>query len=242
MTSGSDRRQPRIPIKLAVEYRTTGAFLVSYSVNLSKGGIFLETDKPLAIDATVELQFDVPGAGLLTLEGHVAWVRQGGADGLPDGMGVQFADLDMRYGKVIDEMVQTFLGLTVLVVAASHERLSLIKRYVQSIISCEVVEATDEDLAEVALEGACDLVVVDLDLEPDIGMRTIANTRARDADLEYPTPIILLAGDPEVRPGKSGRRRRGAGHTAVVSRLAGGGHHDAEQTRARQVPRLKTSG
>ncbi len=199
MSSGVDRRQPRLPIKLAVEYRTTGAFLVSYSVNLSKGGVFLETSTPLPIDSTVALQFDVPGAGLLTLEGQVAWVRQGGVDGLPDGMGVQFADLEARYGQVIDEMVESFLGLTVLVVAASHERLSLIKRYVQSIISCEVVEATDEDLAEVALEGACDLVVVDLDLRPDVGMRTIAGTRARDAELEYPTPIILMAGDPDLR-------------------------------------------
>ena len=41
--SMADRRQPRLPISLEVAYRTAGAFLVSYSINLSKGGIFLET-------------------------------------------------------------------------------------------------------------------------------------------------------------------------------------------------------
>ena len=44
-----DRRQPRLPIQLKVAYRTTGAFLVAYSVNLSKGGIFLETPTPLEV-------------------------------------------------------------------------------------------------------------------------------------------------------------------------------------------------
>src|SRR5437899_9069606 len=121
-----DRRQPRLPISLAVEYRTAGAFLVSYSINLSKGGIFIESAQPLPPGEHVTLRFDVPGAGDLEVEGVVAWVRTGSPDGLPDGMGVQFGELDARYGDVIDEMVRSFVGLTVLVIAASPDRLALI--------------------------------------------------------------------------------------------------------------------
>src|SRR3954468_21701252 len=119
------RRLPRLPIHLRVEYRTTGAFLVSYSINLSKGGIFIETAAPLAIGENVSLALEVPRAGQLQVDGLVAWVRKDSPDGLPDGMGVQFARLDERYGGVIDELVRTFVGLTVLVVAASPDRLAL---------------------------------------------------------------------------------------------------------------------
>jgi uncharacterized protein (TIGR02266 family) len=148
----ADRRSPRLPISLEVAYRTAGAFLVSYSINLSKGGIFLETASPQAIGEEVTLRFEVPGVGPLEVVGTVAWVRSGSHDGLPDGMGIQFAELDAKYGATIDEMVRGFVGLTVLVIAASPDRLALIGRYVRSIIACEIVEATNASVAEVALE------------------------------------------------------------------------------------------
>ena len=131
----ADRRQPRLPISLEVQYRTAGAFLVSYSVNLSKGGLFLETNTPLEPGEHVSLSFDVPGVGPLEAEGVVAWVRTGSPDGLPDGMGIQFDALDARYGEIIDELVRDFVGLTVLVIAASPDRLALIGRYVRAIIA-----------------------------------------------------------------------------------------------------------
>jgi type IV pilus assembly protein PilZ len=195
-----DRRQQRINISLKVQYRTAGAFLVSYSVNLSKGGIFLETSSPLEIGERIALAFEVPGAGQMQAEGVVAWVRKDSPDGLPDGMGVQFDHLDEQYGDRIDGMVRTFMGLTVLVVAASHDRLALLGRYVRSIIACDIVEGKDSTIAEVALEEGPDLVIVDLDLRPEIGMKVIetAKSPAAAAAGRNP-PVILLAGDPAAR-------------------------------------------
>jgi uncharacterized protein (TIGR02266 family) len=196
----TDRRQPRLPIQLKVAYRTTGAFLVSYSINLSKGGIFLETSDPLPVGEHVSLQFDVPGAGLLDVDGLVAWVRKDSNDGLPDGMGVQFEQLDQQYGARIDGMVRTFMGLTVLVVAASPDRLALLGRYVRSIISCDIVEATNSGVAEVALEEGPDLVIVDLDVRPELGLRVIAAAKAHAEAAHVRTPpVILLAGDATAR-------------------------------------------
>jgi DNA-binding response OmpR family regulator len=114
-------------------------------------------------------------------------------------MGVQFGELDARYGAIIDEMVRGFVGLTVLVVAASPERLSLLGRYVRSIITCEIVEATQAAVAEVALEQNPDLVVIDLDVNPEMGLRTIAKAKTRAANIEHRTPVVLLAGAPELR-------------------------------------------
>jgi type IV pilus assembly protein PilZ len=194
-----DRRQPRLPISLKVAYRTTGAFLVSYSINLSKGGIFIETSAPLEVGEHVTLKFEVPGAGELEVDGQVAWVRQGSPDGLPDGMGVQFETLDQRYGQRIDGMVRTFMGLSVLVVAASQDRLVLLGRYVRSIIACDIVEATTLEVAEVALQEAPDLVIVDLDVRADMGMKTIKTAKQRAAETKHQTPVIILAGDPARR-------------------------------------------
>jgi type IV pilus assembly protein PilZ len=196
-----DRRQPRLPISLKVQYRTAGAFLVAYSVNLSKGGIFLETSTPLEIGEHITLEFEVPGAGKLDVTGIVAWVRKDSGDGLPDGMGVQFEHLDVQYGARIDGMVRTFMGLTVLVVAASPDRLALLGRYVRSIIACDIVEGKDATIAEVALDEGPDLVIVDLDVRPEIGMRVIqiARSLATKQPGHKTPPVILLAGDPSAR-------------------------------------------
>jgi type IV pilus assembly protein PilZ len=195
----ADRRQPRLPISLEVAYRTAGAFLVSYSINLSKGGIFLETSQPLNVGEHVSLRFEVPGVGPLEVSGAVAWVRAGSQDGLPDGMGIQFDQLDAQYGEIIDEMVRGFVGLTVLVIAASPDRLALIGRYVRAIITCEIIEATNSSVAEVALEQGPDLVVVDLDLLPEMGLRCVRAAKERAAAQAHPTPVIGLAGDARVR-------------------------------------------
>ena len=51
----------RIPYVVKVEFRTPSSFLVAYSINLSRGGIFLETEHPAAIGDSIALEFAVPG-------------------------------------------------------------------------------------------------------------------------------------------------------------------------------------
>jgi uncharacterized protein (TIGR02266 family) len=191
----SQRGAPRLPAKLEVSYRTQGAFLVSYSVNLSKGGIFIESSTPLTIGTEVQLRLDVPDAGAFDLVGQVAWVRQHSPDGLPDGMGIQLNGLDERYGGLIDRMVEDFMGLTVLVLAGSPDRLSLLGRYVRSIMSCEILEATTKLEADNALASTPDLVVLDVDRSAELGVHTLEDIKTRMVGL----PVILLAGDLRAR-------------------------------------------
>jgi uncharacterized protein (TIGR02266 family) len=193
----AQRRDNRLPAKLAFSYRTQGAFLVAYSVNLSKGGIFLESSEALPIGTEVTLQLDVADAGQIELVGQVAWVRQGSPDGLPDGMGIQLRELDERYGGMIDRMVEDFIGITVLVVAGTSDRLSLLGRYVRSIMTCEILEATNQSEADAGLAAGPDLVVLDVDRSNDFGVHTVESIK--QADETRMLPVILLAGDLRAR-------------------------------------------
>ena len=192
--SASNRRDSRVPARYQVSYRTKGAFLVSYSVNLSKGGIFIESATPLNMGAEVSLRIDVPEHGGFELIGHVAWVRIASPDGLPDGMGVQLRELDERYGDAIDLMVKDFEGLTVLVLAGTPERLNMLARYMRSIISCEVLEATTNAEADVALAARPDLVILDVERSTELSTRTVSRVKQSNG-----VPVILLAGDLRTR-------------------------------------------
>lgn len=194
MTASGHRKDSRLPARFQVSYRTQGAFLVSYSVNLSKGGIFIESDTPLPIGTDVSLTLDVPETGPIELMGQVAWVRIASADGMPDGMGVQLRELDERYGDAIDHMVQSFVGITVLVLAGTPERLAMLSRYVRSIIACEVLEATSMSEAEDALASHPDLVVLDIERSTELSVRTVSQVKQHGG-----VPVILLAADLRAR-------------------------------------------
>jgi uncharacterized protein (TIGR02266 family) len=74
-----------------VDYITEQGVRCDYATNLSKGGLFLETDSPVPQGSVVKMRFRVTGSDELhEVEGRVAWV--GGGDGGAPGMGVEFAD------------------------------------------------------------------------------------------------------------------------------------------------------
>jgi type IV pilus assembly protein PilZ len=198
VTPASDRQHERIGLALEVSYRTAGAFLVSYSVNLSKGGIFLETNTPLPIGTELGLRFNVPGVdGTIDVRGVVAWVRAVAADDRPPGMGVEFENLDGRYGAIIDHIVAGFSGLRVLVMAKQAPTRALLSRGVRSILSAaDVVEAADADAAEAACAKGPDLAVIDLDESDADGLLTL---RLAKRSATHPIPVIVTARDVDAR-------------------------------------------
>ena len=198
-----ERAHPRLKVSLAVSYRTTGSFLVAYSVNLSKGGLFIEAT-PLVIGATVHIELAVPGSRSLGVDGVVTWVRERAEEGRPVGMGIQFGhEIDEALGRHIDSLVASFEGLEVLVVAAVADRRSLLVRYVQNIVDCEIIEAPSAAGAEAAIADGVDLVVVDLDSAGLEGMDVILRTQKSQGT---PAPIIALAADGD---GRAWARKRG---------------------------------
>jgi uncharacterized protein (TIGR02266 family) len=81
MTGKSEPRQePRAPIELKVEYQRLNRFFFDYAKNISRGGTFIRTDKPLPVGTLFLFKLFVPHLpDPLVFNGEVRWVK------LPDG-------------------------------------------------------------------------------------------------------------------------------------------------------------
>jgi uncharacterized protein (TIGR02266 family) len=102
---------PRIPAKLTVRYgQGMQRQLTDYSVNISTGGLFLETASPLPAGSELLLEFPLPGrAESVVCQARVAWVNAPDCPGrlqLPSGMGMQFLDLSLDDLQSIREYIK----------------------------------------------------------------------------------------------------------------------------------------
>ena len=101
------RRHPRTPLSLLVQYRFNSFedFLAEYSLNISPGGMFIRTDKPLEEGAMVYLQFSLKdGSRLIEGMGKVVRVNPPGVKDRIAGMGVEFVSFDDDSMQLIQEI------------------------------------------------------------------------------------------------------------------------------------------
>jgi len=101
----SDRRDDaRHPIELKVEYKRLNSFFADYTRNISRGGTFIRTAKPLDIGTVFMFKLVVPKlAEPLALRGKVQWtVSQADAtEDQPSGMGIGFVyKTEAERGKI----------------------------------------------------------------------------------------------------------------------------------------------
>lgn len=111
-TADEDRRyEERAPIELKVEYRKLNTFFSDYTKNISKGGTFIKTSKPLKIGTEFLFKLVLPSLDApLEIKGTVVWIRtteeaaQLDDDEAP-GMGIRFIyEGDQQRGQ-IEELV-----------------------------------------------------------------------------------------------------------------------------------------
>ena len=95
----SEKRQHlRIPVSLKVAYRSRDALQKDLVTDLSPGGLFVRTSKPLAIGTDVELEVSIDDQDPpIHIRGKVIWLR-----GEDQGMGIQFTGL---MGPVLAELI-----------------------------------------------------------------------------------------------------------------------------------------
>ncbi len=115
MTDASERdrrRATRAPIQLEVQYRQLNGFFADYTRNLSRGGTFIRTGRPLPVGTVFEFSLIVPHlAEPLTVFGEVTWIvleRQATADQEP-GMGIRFVDEGGRR-ELLDRTVERLMS------------------------------------------------------------------------------------------------------------------------------------
>jgi type IV pilus assembly protein PilZ len=102
------RRSERLPIELKVEYKRLNTFFSDYTKNISKGGTFIKTRKPLDVGTAFLFRLHVPGRELpFELNGVVKWVREAGDE---PGMGIEFLFPDEGAQKALDSQVEALMS------------------------------------------------------------------------------------------------------------------------------------
>lgn len=192
----SDHDLVPAPFSMAVEFRSGSSFLIAYTMNLSRGGLFLETGHDLPVGAALDLALAVPGASTVGVQGQVAWRRPAGGPEGPPGLAVEVAEVSASVGQLIDRLVSDFHGIAVLVVAGDGKDRASLGRLIRSVIaSADPIQAADAALADTLLNDDVDLAVIDLDGDPEGGQSAIRRARS----LARAVPVIALASTPLLR-------------------------------------------
>lgn len=113
MTASDRRNNARHAIELSVEYKRLNTFFADYTRNISKGGTFIRTDRPL--DVTTEFVFALTIRGLpepLRLRGRVKWIVTP-ADATPNspaGMGIEFQYANDEERRATEAIVEKLMA------------------------------------------------------------------------------------------------------------------------------------
>jgi type IV pilus assembly protein PilZ len=122
MSDDERRREARAPIELKVEYKRLNTFFYDYTKNISKGGTFIKTERPLGIGTVFLFKLMLPAQDEpLALRGEVRWIVKEGeplppqaAAGHEPGMGIKFvydsADQRRDLEKLVERMMVDSLG------------------------------------------------------------------------------------------------------------------------------------
>lgn len=113
-----DRRQgDRLPIELKVEYRRVNTFFADYTKNISRGGTFIGTDRPLPEGTEFVFALGIPLMDEpLRLKGRVCWITSvdEATNANPAGMGIEFQFADdaerRETAKTMEKLLVDQLG------------------------------------------------------------------------------------------------------------------------------------
>ena len=99
-----NRTNQRIETNIDILYSESGSFIKSHTLNVSNGGLFLETEDPLPIDSEVTLRMRLPGeTEPMEIQGCVVWSNpKGKNNAFPSGMGIQFIGMNSEQRMKID--------------------------------------------------------------------------------------------------------------------------------------------
>lgn len=207
------REHRRVRLALQVSYRSTGSFLVSYSVDLSQGGLFIETTQPRKVGTELELWLAIPGAQQdVRLKGTVVWIRRKATVDQPPGMGVQFLQVENDCGQLIDQLIRHFSGLRGLVASASSRTRGQLRRMLRAAMMIHIDEHELDAPYDLGGQDPYDLVIVDLGEGDEVAQKLLEDIIGGGVA----TAVVALSGHPSVR-----QRALESGAHAVVNSSPG---------------------
>lgn len=101
-------RPPRLEYELPVAYRTVSGFVTDWAVNISRGGLFINTQKPLPVGTHVKLIVSLPGTEFpFDMTGRVTRVNEShAANNQVPGMAIEFVGVDEEKRIRLEEFVE----------------------------------------------------------------------------------------------------------------------------------------
>jgi type IV pilus assembly protein PilZ len=110
----SERRATtRHSITLRVDYKRMNTFFADYAKNISKGGTFIRTSKPLDVGTEFLFVLSIPGQpDQLQLHGEVMWTvgDREATEEHPAGMGIRFRFAEDRERKQLESFVEKLMS------------------------------------------------------------------------------------------------------------------------------------
>ena len=90
------RTTRRVPCSISMSVKNGERVYTSKTLDISHGGIFLETDEPIEIGTRIDMTFQIPNSDrAVNAVGKVAWAGHGGSEGHGvTGVGVKFSRID----------------------------------------------------------------------------------------------------------------------------------------------------
>lgn len=112
------RTSARAPIRLRVDYERMNSFFADYTKNISKGGTFIKTARPLPIGTRFVFALSVPALSEpVQLTGEVTWTMTGeeaAAKGEEAGMGIRFVfeapEREREFEQLVERLMVESLG------------------------------------------------------------------------------------------------------------------------------------
>lgn len=192
----ASRDYERAPGRLQVEFRSPTALLVAYSVNLSRGGMFIQCGGVLPPEgAILDLDITLPDRSVVALQGVVTWQRPEADESGPMGVGVQFDSLADELGEIVDRLVVGYSSISILVLCCDDRDRKTLSRMIKSIIgTAEVVFVDSYEQASSSMSASTDLVLADADENEEAAAATL-----RVARNQHSLPTIALANNPEAK-------------------------------------------
>ena len=105
--SKTSRISTRISAVIRIDYHTTDSFFTDFADNISNGGMFIATTKPLKPGTRLSLEFLLPECDYpIHVKAKVAWSRSVPSENQKQGIGVQFDDLSASTKDKINTIVK----------------------------------------------------------------------------------------------------------------------------------------
>ncbi|WP_243374387.1 PilZ domain-containing protein [Geotalea sp. SG265] len=107
---GEMRTETRYVVRIAIySGPNQKKLLTNYSVNMSTGGLYIETSKIFPADTLLHVEFMLPGmTKSISCRAKVAWTNEEGdmkKPSLPCGMGIQFLTLSLEDMRTIRDFL-----------------------------------------------------------------------------------------------------------------------------------------